>query len=121
MSSAAEHPELQTRPCPEGKEQPCNELADVRRDVEILFQPKDNTKVYKVVQPHEQDKLYNLICCLALASFFAEHPVFVEYEKQDVRYDARNSNSKPRLAVEYVIGNSVPKICRPKQDISSKL
>lgn len=121
MSSAAEHPKLESRPRPERKEESGDELTDVRCNSKVLLEPNDDTEIYKVIQPHKQDEFNNLIRCLSLAGFIAKHPVFVDDKKQNVGANARNGDSKPRCRVEDIVSDSIADIRPPKQDISRNL
>lgn len=95
VSSAPEYPELQPRPRPERKEQTGNKLPNVRRDAKVCVESHDDTEVYKIVQPHKENKTNNLICCLAFASFITKDPVAVDDKEEDVREDAWHGERQP--------------------------
>jgi len=95
VSSRKKHPEFESCPCPEGKEEPGEELSDIRRNPEVVLQSHDNTEIYEVVQPHKDYESNYFIVCLSLACFVTEHPVTVNDKEQEVGTNARDSYSEP--------------------------
>ena len=114
MFDVTEHPVLEANETPDSEKEGGDELTDVRRDVKVVLQARDDADVDEKVQPHEGRETNCFYAGLAATCVIFKHPLFVDDEKKKMRDQTRCDERRHIFPLGKFVEQKIADIGAPK-------